>query len=102
MSKITREELLKLAKISCIEIEENEIEELITNLNSVLTYASSLQKIVKESKGLNEAQLIKTVNIMRPDNPSEYDSKILLNEAPNQEENYFVVPIIIKASTFNL
>jgi aspartyl-tRNA(Asn)/glutamyl-tRNA(Gln) amidotransferase subunit C len=102
MSKITKEELLKLAKISCISIQENEIKELVENLNSVLNYASSLQKVVKESKGLNEAQLIRTVNVTRSDTPAEYNSKIILDEAPNQEENYFVVPIIIKQSDFKI
>ncbi len=45
MEKITREELLKLAQISQIHVQEHEIDPLIEDISAVLSYASSLKEI---------------------------------------------------------
>lgn len=93
MVKITREEVLKLAKISRIHIHEDEIEELISRLKSVLSCAEQ----VKEISGDVEIPSSKNVNVFREDVAVKSDPRPILNQAPQEEDNYFVVlPILDK------
>lgn len=93
MTKISPQEIIKLAKISHITIEEKEIERLIKEIEEVLDYASFLQEIAKGHK--TESSLV-NINILREDIVKETDPKEILEDAPSTQENYFVVPAIIK------
>ncbi|MFA6066105.1 MAG: Asp-tRNA(Asn)/Glu-tRNA(Gln) amidotransferase subunit GatC [Candidatus Babeliaceae bacterium] len=94
MSKITREEILKLAQTSQINLSDAEVGQLIHDLDSVLTYASGLQAI---AHSYGECALDnKTKNVTRPDSVVAYESHVLIEQAPLSEENFFVVPKIIK------
>jgi aspartyl-tRNA(Asn)/glutamyl-tRNA(Gln) amidotransferase subunit C len=93
MVKITREEVLKLAKMSRIHIHEDEIDPLIEQLKSVLSYAQR----VSEISGDVQIASSKNSNIFRPDVVHKTDSKLILEQAPQVEDNYFVVlPILDK------
>jgi len=93
MAKITREELLKLAKISRINLHEDEIEELIEQLKSVLSYAECVGKISGDMVTVSP----KNINVYRPDIAHKSDSKPILAQAPQAEDNFFVVlPILDK------
>ena len=43
--KISKEELLHIAKLSDLEIKENEIEEYLKNLEDILNYTETIDKI---------------------------------------------------------
>ena len=45
MTKITKEEILKIARMSHLEIQEHEIEPLRAQLESVLSYAERVQEV---------------------------------------------------------
>ena len=93
MVKITREEVLKLAQMSRIHLHENEIEELISQLKSVLSYAERVSEI-SDDVALVSA---KNSNVFRPDVVCKSDPQVILAQAPEVEDNYFVVlPILDK------
>lgn len=95
MVKITKEEVLKLAAISQISVDETEIEALMSKLQAVLTYASDLKKIADNAQ---PQPLPKNINVMREDVIIKTDPELLLSRAPVREENYYVVPMILKGA----
>lgn len=99
MTTITRDEVVKLATISSLHMHEHEIDELVRELQVVLTYVSSLQKVVEAyEKHPQGKDAIRTVNIMRDDESHSWDAQSIMKRAPVREEDYFVVPIIVKQS----
>lgn len=93
MAKITREEILKLAKASRIHIHEHEIEELIEQLKAVLDYAECVSKIADDA----QIASAKNINVFRPDAAIASNSGPILAQAPHAEDNFFVVlPILDK------
>jgi len=90
--KITRDELLRIAAISKLEIKENEIDSLVSQLQAVLSYAERVNQVADDNS--NEPSN-KNINIMRDDIPHHYISVPILAQAPEREENYFVVPKIL-------
>jgi len=94
MAHITREELLKIARISNLQLDEQEIPVLIKQIEDVLTYAACVQEIVKF--GNAEEPLAKNSNVFRPDVVIKTDPETILDRAPERERNYFVVPVILE------
>ena len=93
MIKITREDVLKLGHISNISISEDEIAPLMEKLSAVLSYAEYLKDIVGRQQG---NPLPVQSNIMRQDVVIPVDPEPLLALAPAREENFYVVPMILK------
>ncbi len=91
MTKISRQEVLKIAQISAISLQEDEIEPLIQRLEEVLSYAAR----VKEIAAVIEVPSNKNVNIFREDHVVAQDPESILSRAPERAGNYFVVPIIL-------
>jgi len=98
MAVISREEVLKLARISQIKLAEDEIDYMVQQLEARLSYVTILKSILEQHKTADnaEGQVQTLVNIMREDVVKSTDSEPLLQEAPQREGNYFVVPVIIK------
>lgn len=95
MTKITKEEVLKLAQISCINLEENDIPKLINELSEILNYASCLKDV---AAGKKPQPMPQNINVLRQDEIIKTEAEPLLKLAPEREENYFVVPVILKQS----
>ena len=93
MTHITKEEILKLAKASNIDVSDKEMPELIKRLEGVLSYASCLKDVAQQCESV---ELPKQTNVMRDDVVKEATVEPLLELAPEREENYYVVPVIIK------
>jgi aspartyl-tRNA(Asn)/glutamyl-tRNA(Gln) amidotransferase subunit C len=91
MTKITKEEVLKIAKMSHLELHEDEIPALIQQLDDVLSYAER----VKEVSGLSQEAPVRNINVMRQDVAVQSDPERILAQAPEREGNYFVVPAIL-------
>jgi len=91
VAKVTKEEILKIAEMTRVSIEEHEIESIITQFNAVLTYAERVVEIAKDA----DVKRDKNINCMRPDVVIPTDSKEILEQAPQSEDNYFVVPKFI-------
>jgi aspartyl-tRNA(Asn)/glutamyl-tRNA(Gln) amidotransferase subunit C len=92
MTKITKQELLKIAQISQLRLDEDEIMPFVKQIDDLLTYAQRVQEVVGEA----EVPLNKNINVLRQDLVVRTDSLQILQQAPEQEQDYFVVPKIIE------
>ena len=90
-SNFSREELLKVAKLSALNLSESEIEIFTNNLNKVLNFIDQ----IKEVKVCVQAEQIRNKNVLREDEVIPTDSTDILNLAPDKQESYFVVPKIL-------
>jgi aspartyl-tRNA(Asn)/glutamyl-tRNA(Gln) amidotransferase subunit C len=90
--KITRDELLRIAAISKLEIKEDEVDSLVSQLQAVLSYAARVSQVADDNS--NEPSS-KNINIVREDVSCSYIVAPILAQAPAREENYFVVPKIL-------
>ncbi|MBI2774721.1 Asp-tRNA(Asn)/Glu-tRNA(Gln) amidotransferase GatCAB subunit C [Candidatus Dependentiae bacterium] len=93
MTDITKEELIKLARISQLHLEESEIIPLMTHVQSILAYAQRVKDIASSGE-FDHAQ---QVNVLRPDVVIRTDNELILSRAPEREGNFFVVPKIIES-----
>ncbi len=93
MVKISREDILKLGRSASLNLTEDEIPLMMNNLQTVLSYAAHLKDIAQTYQGL---AMPKNSNVMRNDEVIETSSEPLLEAAPQREDNYFVVPVILK------
>ena len=93
MTKITKDELLKIAQISKLRLDDDEIPSLIKQLEELLTYTERVKEVAKEA----ELPSSKNVNVIREDMVVRTDAEPILEQAPEREEDYFVVPKVIKS-----
>ncbi len=91
MTKITKEEVLKIAEISHLSLREDEVDSMVQHLQEVLSYAERVQEIAADVQEPSN----KNINVFREDVVVKTDPEAILNQAPQQEENFFVVPVII-------
>lgn len=92
MTKISKEEVKKIAQISALEIHEDEIGPMMKQLEEVLSYAECVQEIAAEI----EEPSNKNINVFREDVVIKTDSEAILERAPEREDNFFVVPSILE------
>lgn len=97
MKEITKPELLALAHLSRLQLSDDEVVALIPQINDVLVYALRVKDIVKMHEN-QEADLQKNCNIVREDVVVRTDPEPLLSQAPEREQNYFVVPMILETT----
>ena len=99
MAHITRDEFIKLVRASQLKINEDDIPRVLQSLEAVLNYASILPTIVKNYSTQAPQSTPVIVNCLRPDTAVTFETnERLLALCPQREENYFVVPAIIKQS----
>jgi len=92
MTKVTKQELNKLAELGCMYLEKREIIALNEQIEDVLSYAERVNEIAQDV----DLSLTKNANVFREDVIDTTLSKVLMTEAPLTEENYFVVPMVIE------
>lgn len=93
--KVSKEEILHIANLAHLNLEENEIESYILNLQDILNFADIVNSAPVEELditiGSNEAK-----NVFRKDEIKVFeDNKSLLQNAPEQEQNMFKIPKVI-------
>lgn len=93
--KVSKEEILHIANLAHLNLEENEIESYILNLQDILNFADIVNSAPVEELditiGSNEAK-----NVFRKDEIKVFeDNKSLLQNAPDQEQNMFKIPKVI-------
>lgn len=91
MTKISREEVIKIARISAISLKEEEIDTLIGRMEAVLSYTERVKEIAQTI----EEPSNKNVNIFRQDLVIPQNPEPILAQAPDRADNYFVVPMIL-------
>ncbi|MEX0940867.1 MAG: Asp-tRNA(Asn)/Glu-tRNA(Gln) amidotransferase subunit GatC [Candidatus Babeliales bacterium] len=93
MTKISKEELLKIAQISQLRLDEHEIAPLAKQIQDLLTYAERVREVVA---GDIEQPSNQNVNVLREDVVAKTNPEPILERAPEREQDYFVVPKIIE------
>jgi len=87
-------ELLKFAQLSHIAVADHEVDYYARQLSARLAYVTRLQEIAQQGTQVMPTALV--TNIMREDLVYPCNSEPLLKQAPDAQEHYFVVPVIIK------
>ena len=93
--KVTREELLHIAKLADLKIKDEEIDKYLLNLQDILNFANIVNKAPVED--LNETVgSIDKYNVFRKDEVVEFeDEESLLQNAKDVEQNMFKIPKVI-------
>jgi len=91
MTTFNKEELLHLANLSGLPLEEHEINTFTGQINSILQYVDQLQVVEVNA---HESHVVPK-NIFRPDAAVRKDNALLLAQAPETDDGYIVVPKIL-------
>lgn len=93
--QVSKEQLLHIAKLADLEINENEVDQYLLNLQDILNFAEVVNKAPVENLditiGANEAK-----NVFRKDEVHVFeDNQALLQNAPEKEQNMFKIPKVL-------
>ena len=93
--QVSKEELLHIANLAHLSLDESEIENYLKNLEDILNFANIVNEANVEGLnitiGANEAK-----NIFRKDEVKVFeDNQALLQNAVNPERNMFKIPKVI-------
>ena len=93
--KISTEEVQKVALLSRLSFGPEELEEMKTSMNSILTYMDELNQYdTADVEPMVHA--VEQYNVMRDDVPhTSFTNEEALMNAPEKENGYFKVPKII-------
>ena len=95
MTKITKEEVKKVAHLARLELNENEINNHAQPLEKILDYIKQLEKIDTDDVPCT-TRAIEVVNVFRKDEKKNSDCiEELLELGPSKEDKYYKVPKII-------
>jgi aspartyl-tRNA(Asn)/glutamyl-tRNA(Gln) amidotransferase subunit C len=96
MSKLSRDDILKLASLSKLRLSDEEIESLRDELSEILNYVEQLNKV--DTSDLKPTyQVTGLTNVTRPDEVADYGYKTdeLLKNAPALQDNQFKVKRVL-------
>jgi len=93
--KVSKEEILHIADLANLNLEEEKIDSYLLNLQEILNFANIVNKENVENLditiGANEAK-----NVFRKDEIQNFeDNKALMQNAPEQDQNMFKIPKIL-------
>lgn len=96
MTKLSREDILKLAKLARLKLTDEEVEKFSNEISAILGYVEQLQNV--DVTGLEPTtQVTGLKNVMRPDEIKDYGTTTedLLKNVPNREGNYIKVKRVL-------
>ena len=95
MTKITNEEVKKVANLARLELNKDEINNHAEQLEKILGYINQLEKINTDDVPCT-TRAIEVLNVFRKDEKKNSDCiEELLELGPSREDKYFKVPKII-------
>ena len=95
MTKITNQEVRKVAHLARLELNEDEINNHGEQLEKILEYINQLEKIDTHDVPCT-TRAIEVINVFRKDAKKSFDcNEELLELGPSREDKYFKVPKII-------
>ncbi len=92
MAKLTRDDVLKLAQLSRLHLDDTEVEQFQKEITTILVYVEQLQSVdVSNLEPTNQVTGLE--NVMRKDEVKDYgvSPEELLKNAPAISEGYFRV-----------
>ena len=95
MTKITKEEVKKVAHLARLELNDDEINQHAEQLEKILGYIKQLEQIDTTNVPCT-TRAIEVTNVFRKDEKKNSDcTQELLDLGPSREDKYFKVPQII-------
>ena len=95
MTKITKDEVEKVAHLARLELNEDEINNHAEQLEKILEYIKQLEKIDTSDVPCT-TRAIEVTNVFRKDEKKKSDcTEELLELGPSREDKFFKVPKII-------
>jgi aspartyl-tRNA(Asn)/glutamyl-tRNA(Gln) amidotransferase subunit C len=97
MSKLSRDDVLKLSRLSRLKLTEEEVERFRDELSKILNYVETLDKV--DTENLEPTyQVTGLKNVMRDDEVKHYQAEAadLLKNAPAVEAGQFKVKRILE------
>ena len=95
MTKITNQEVKKVAHLARLELNENAINNHAKQLEKILAYIKQLEKIDTQDVPCT-TRAIEVINVFRKDEKRIYEcTEEILELGPSREDKYFKVPKII-------
>lgn len=93
--QVSKEEILHIANLAHLTLEENEVEKYMLNLQDILNFANIVNNAQVDGLGVtigaNEAK-----NVFRKDEIKEFDNiEGLLQNAPEQDRHMFKIPKVL-------
>ena len=93
--KVSKEELLHIAKLANLTLPEEKVDNYLQNLQEILNFANIVNEAptegLKETIGAQE-----NYNVFRKDEVKQFeDREALLQNAPEKEDNMFKIPKVI-------
>ena len=93
--EVSKEEILHIADLAHLNIEEEKVEEYILNLQDILNFANIVNKQdvsgLDVTIGANEAK-----NVFRKDEVKEFENiEGLMANAPEKSQNMFKIPKVL-------
>jgi aspartyl-tRNA(Asn)/glutamyl-tRNA(Gln) amidotransferase subunit C len=96
MSQLTPETVRRVARLARLKLDDNEIEQMTTDLSKVLDYVEQLNA-VDSSNVEPMAHAIEFTDVFRPDEPRpSLPRDLALANAPKTDGRYFLVPPILE------
>jgi aspartyl-tRNA(Asn)/glutamyl-tRNA(Gln) amidotransferase subunit C len=92
MAKLTKDDVLKLARLSRLQLADDEVAQFETEISEILGYVEQLQ--AADVEGLEPTyQVTGLKNVMRPDEVKDYGAspEALLKNAPATQDGHFKV-----------
>ena len=96
MSRISREEVSKVAQLAKLKLNDEQIDNHATQIEKILDYINQLEKIDTTDVPCT-TRAIEVTNNFRCDVKEKYENREdILKLAPSREDDFFKVPKIIK------
>ena len=96
MSRISKEQVSKVAQLAKLKLNEEEIDNHATQIEKILDYIDQLEKIDTNDVPCT-TRAIEVINNFRSDEKEVCKNRDdILNLAPSREDDFFKVPKIIK------
>ncbi len=92
---ISREEVIHIAKLACLNLSEAEIEKYTKDMQEILELANMVNNV--NTEGMNETVAANNKrNVLRKDEVVDFGNReLLLQNAPSQDEGMFRIPKVI-------
>ena len=93
--EISKEEIMRIAKLADLKIEDEKIDEYAKNLQDILNFAKIIDNVntenLEETIGAQN-----NINVFRKDEVKEFEDKeALIANAPEKDSNMFKIPKVI-------
>lgn len=89
---ISKEEMLHIADLACLNLNEKEIDKYTKDMQEIITFANEVNNI--NTDGVEDTNISNSkINAFRKDEVINFESReLLLQNAPSQEDGMFKIP----------